>query len=102
MHRRLATDDGPSLRDAFAVGTKEPRKNRFIGPSRDSIGCGRLESNQHVLSGHKNLNLARLPIPPRPRRVLPAGSEPVAGANATPGRTGVNRAHQPYDPGAMK
>src|SRR5687768_4336939 len=34
------------------------------GPSRE---CGRLESNQHELP-HTDLNRARLPIPPRPRR----------------------------------
>ena len=29
--------------------------------------CGRKELNLHALNGHKDLNLTRLPIPPRPR-----------------------------------
>ena len=58
---------------------EKARKRLIVGHLRAfCFTCGRLESNQHTFR-YKNLNLARLPIPPRPR----GGTEGILIARGT-------------------
>ena len=48
------------------------KKNNPIEPLRVQLGlvwCGQQDLNLHLLNENKNLNLARLPIPPCPHYV---------------------------------